>query len=97
MLGKAFNTSRLSKLVSNVDFKERILHPAPPDATVEMTRAVDEPGKLYAIYRNIHRCRLLLGMIFLIGSLTFDVVLPIEIGQLIKIFTENLSESDFND
>ena len=63
--------------------------PEPPDPTINLNTQVDEPGKLFSVYRKKYRCKLLMGMIFLVGSLAIEVVIPFETGRLIQNIYDN--------
>jgi hypothetical protein len=95
-------TSRLSRLIPSVAGESvRKTHPAPPDTTFELNKVVDEPDKIYATYLSNYKMAIITGYVFLIGSMIFPLVLPIEIGEALnninKLHNKTISQEDYDE
>jgi ABC-type multidrug transport system fused ATPase/permease subunit len=59
--------------------------PPPPEATYDLAKVVQEPTSILKLYRGRFSRPLFLGFLLNLGSLSFNIVLPYEIGQFISI------------
>lgn len=94
-------TSRLSRLIpSAIGVSVKKTHPAPPETTFELNKAVDEPDKIYQTYKSNYRFAILTGYVFLILSMIFPLVLPLEIGKILnsinQLHNDDITQDQYN-
>ena len=94
-------TSRLSRLIpSAIGESVKKTHPAPPETTFELNKAVDEPDKIYQTYKSNYRFAILTGYVFLILSMIFPLVLPLEIGKILnsinQLHNNDITQDQYN-
>ena len=58
--------------------------------------AVNEPKQILSMYRKKHRCRFQIGILSLLGSLSFEIALPLLIAQIVLIMSEDLAQADYD-
>lgn len=51
-----------------------------PNPTIDLKYAIDDPGSLYRTYSKRYDGRIILGMLFTIFSMAFEITFPYSIG-----------------
>jgi len=59
--------------------------PPPPEPTYDLAKVVQEPASILKLYRSRFSRPLFFGFLLNLGSLSFNIMLPYEIGQFISI------------
>jgi len=86
------DTERLFKLKKMLIFPGNGKHALPPPlAFVDLNKMVDEPGKIFGLYKARHGCRIMFAFFFGILSLAFDLYLPFAIGIYANICNQSLN------
>jgi len=85
--GPSFDTSwgsgtRLSRLIPSLGGTPQA--PAPPEPSVDLAISADEPSKFFKLYKSRYQARIFIGVVFLLLSLSFEVVFPYLVGYLIQ-------------
>lgn len=92
--------SRLSKLVRHQDRVSKV-GPRPPDPTFDQLKSINEPDSILGVYRSRNRGALLLGFLFLVGSLAFVLLMPPLVGYLVEAMRQHeaaeITQAEFID